>query len=273
VNGEKLATGHTEDSPEREPIFKLAWSGYSNSDDPRGGSSTLSILGGRNDNASGVSVLQFAPYNPPYPPADASGTLISGLHPFFRAAMRQSVIAQDSYFYTTSTPVVDFLLIPKDSPHFGGSFDPQQIMVIMEAKGGTRSIESRVFPPPQFTQSGQVQPATSIPQADETVPSLDDDLAATIAAMGIADDPAEIELPLTFWNGKHSPNSVHIIKLERDAHNKLIRERKLEEACPFNGGEAYAEDTHDARLAKVGQIDPFMLSVIHYAISLPLTKL
>jgi syntaxin-binding protein 5 len=234
---------------DREPIFKLVWSGYSNSDDPRGGATTLTVLGGRNDGAYGVVVFHLPAFNPPQPPTNAPH---DGIHPVFREAMKSSIAPSDSYFYATPTPVVDFLLIPKESPHLGGTFDAEAILLLTEAKGGTRSLEARTFPPPQFNPpSKPIVPAPVPGPTDRDAPDVEADLAATLAAMQIIDDPVEIELPQALWSGKNAPEQLKLVKLERDAHTKLTNGRQDPSGLPLFGGEAWAEETSDTRLIKV----------------------
>jgi syntaxin-binding protein 5 len=255
LNGEKLQLGLDSQQPDREPIFKLVWSGYSDSEDPRGGATTLVILGGRNDNVTGVLAFHLPAFNPPEPPADT--TVTDGIHPTFRAAMRAAVTPSDIYLYATPTPVVDFMLIPKTSPHFGGSYDPQSILILTEAQGGTRTLEARKFPPPQFNPHSihSVTPApAAVSHATTPTPTtvdVEDDLTATLAAMDMIDDPQEIELPPSLWSGKNAPIHPVLIKLERDAHTKLTHGRQENLQLPLSGGQAWPVETPDSRLSKV----------------------
>jgi syntaxin-binding protein 5 len=233
---------------DREPIFKLVWSGYSNSDDPRGGTTTLTVLGGRNDGACGVTVFHLPAFNPLQSPTNAPPH--DGIHTVFRDAMRASVTPSDTYSYTTPTPVVDLMVLPKESPHFGGTYDPEAIMFLTEGKGGTRSLEARVFPPPQFKPVSDVIAPIPGP-TDHDAQDIDIDLAATLAAMQVIDDPTDIELPQALWSGKNAPEQMKLVKLERDAHTKLTNGRQDSSSLPLFGGQAWAEETHDTRLIKV----------------------
>jgi syntaxin-binding protein 5 len=248
VNGEKLAAGPHGPSIDREPIFKIVWSGYSNSDDPRGGTTTLAIVGGRNDGLQGVTVFHLPAFNPPEPPANTS--VHESVHPVFRAAMRATVTPSDTYLYTTHTPVIDILLLPRDNPHFGSSFDPESILLLTEGHGGTKSLEARSFPPPQFNPTFNQATPTPAPSNHDTN-DVEADLAATLAALTVVEEPAELELPPVLWSGKNAPEQSILVKLERDAHTKLTSGRKTTNSWRLDGGQAWAEETPDTRLIKV----------------------
>lgn len=251
VNGEKLAAAHHTPSVDREPIFKLVWSGYSNSDDPRGGTTTLAVLGGHNDGACGVTVFHLPAFNPPQPPTNSGPH--DGIHAVFRDAMRTSVTPSDTYAYSTPTPVVDFLVLPKESPHFGGTYDPEAILLLTEGKGGTRSLEARVFPPPQFKPASEIIAPIPGP-TNHDAEDVEADLAATLAAMQVMDGPTDIELPQALWSGKNAPEQLKLVKLERDAHTKLTIGRQDSSGLPLFGGQAWAEETNDTRLIKVQHV-------------------
>lgn len=61
-----LAGEHNTHDNAREPIFKLAWSGFENSSDPRGGETALTVLGGLSHNdVSGLTTLLLPAFSPP----------------------------------------------------------------------------------------------------------------------------------------------------------------------------------------------------------------
>ncbi|KAI0322973.1 WD40-repeat-containing domain protein [Amylostereum chailletii] len=118
VDGDKLdeylpgADGPPKHHEPREPIFKLAWSGYPNSTDPRGGETSLIILGGQfGRDPSGVNVLWLPAFNPSEPPTMANSE--ESLHPHFRKAMRVSLDPSNAHFYPTPGLTQDFVLIPR----------------------------------------------------------------------------------------------------------------------------------------------------------------
>jgi syntaxin-binding protein 5 len=58
----------------RQPVYKLSWSGFPNSSDPRGGETILTVLGGLvTSKPTTTTIVAFPPFNPPAPPVD--GTL------------------------------------------------------------------------------------------------------------------------------------------------------------------------------------------------------
>jgi syntaxin-binding protein 5 len=249
VNGEKLQAhagpGSAHVAP--EPIFKLSWSGFSGSDDPRGGESALVVLGGRSDDVSGVTVLWLPALTPPETPPDTGGAS-GGIHNVYRDAMKKTAIATDSYVYVTHTPVQDFLLFPKETPHFAGAYDPVAILLLTEGQNGSRSLEARAFPPPSFLGV----PIDLAPEIAKSEPlDVEADLAATLESMKIQDDPADLELPASLWSGRNAPIQLALLKVEREAHWKLMGNRQDRMDLPLFGGQAWPQDLTDARLIKV----------------------
>ncbi|KAF6766707.1 lethal giant larvae like, C-terminal-domain-containing protein [Ephemerocybe angulata] len=139
----------------REPIFKLAWSGYPNSTDPRGGETTLTVLGGLDAIRGGnVTVLWFPAFQPTEPPA--GDKLEPGvLHPFFRNAMVDSVTPIDLAEYDLEGEIQDFLLIPKEHPHYAGTFNPYSIVFLVANKDNDRVTRAYSFPPSRTITLGK----------------------------------------------------------------------------------------------------------------------
>ena len=101
-----------------EPIFKLSWSSYPNSSDPRGGETTLTILGGLIPGEPfGVTVFLFPPCNPSEAPSDSPAPA-STVHPFYCKAIRESLVPRKIFTYATHGIVQDDLLLPHSTPHF-----------------------------------------------------------------------------------------------------------------------------------------------------------
>ncbi|KAJ8475032.1 hypothetical protein ONZ45_g15752 [Pleurotus djamor] len=179
----------------RDPIFKLTWSGFSNSSDPRGGHTTLTILGGTfPDDAPGLIVHYLPPFNPPEPPATPANRP-DQLPTFFRNAMRDSVVPSATYFYATNTIVQDYLLVPGNTPHFGGAYDPMSILLLCEGAGGTRILEARQFPPPTFTDK-EAEPETEGDGKAVENTDVEDLLVETLRSMQMSSDPDSLALPL-----------------------------------------------------------------------------
>ena len=236
VDGEKLEQYLTddEDCPKppsklhvpREPIFKLAWSGYPNSYDPRGGETSLVILGGQfGHDPPGINVLWLPAFNPPAPPTPATDQ--SSLHPFFRDAMRKSLDPQSAYFYRTPGLAQDFLLMPRDSPHFAGTWNPTTILMLFEMEGNARAVEARQFPPLEFLASAQEALRSARHAKDKEEEDSDDglteDLAATLQSMTVDEEPKKLNIPPLLWSGPDAIVDARLFTLDRVAYETLSR--------------------------------------------------
>ena len=221
-SGKASAQSH-ELSSDREPVFKIAWSGFKNSSDPRGGETALTVLGGMlSRDGSGVNVLWLPPFNPPEPPA-VSG-VHKGLHPSLRAAMRESLFPTKSYFYPTAGATQDFLLLPKENPHFACTFDPFAILLLSDSVGDTRALEGFQYPPLEFLEFSTTVKDTSSSDAAEprrTSDVLSEDLTSTLEAMTMTGDPKALKMPLPMRTGNEGVYHAEIIKLELEAYERL----------------------------------------------------
>ena len=235
VDGEKLeqylsdedgSPKHTSKPHEpREPIFKLAWSGYPNSYDPRGGETSLTILGGQfGRDPPGINVLWLSAFNPPAPPTlhhDQS------LHPFFRDAMRESLVPLNAYFYPTPGLAQDFLLTPRDSPHFGGTWNPTTILMLFESGDEIRALEARQFPPLEFLASASTLSHTTEETNDDDEKESDEDLARdlakTLQSMTVNEEPKKLRLPPSLWSGPDAVVDADLVSLDRIAYETLSK--------------------------------------------------
>ena len=208
----------------REPIFKLAWSGYPNSYDPRGGETSLVILGGQfGRDPPGINVLWLPAFNPPAPPSSATH---DSLHPFFRNAMRESLDPLSAYFYCTPGLAQDFLLMPRDSPHFCGAWNPTTIMMLFESGEHVRAVEARQFPPLEFLASAQEASHRAESAKEEEGHGHDppsQDLAATLQSMTVNEEPKKFNLPSSLWSGPEAVVSASLFLLDRIAYETLSR--------------------------------------------------
>ncbi|CCM03744.1 uncharacterized protein FIBRA_05890 [Fibroporia radiculosa] len=234
----------------REPIFKLSWSGFPNSSDPRGGDTTLTVLGGfGNKDSQGITVFLFPPLNPPASPPAASAAhkapVPPPLHNNTRIAMRETLTPLDSHIYLSAGAVQDFLLIPRESPHFACTWDPQTILLLsdsdLDSSGKTRIMVGYEFPPPAFlpvTTSPIVAQSPSISGSDNPTEALTQELASTLQSMSLSADPEQIGLPLEFWDALGGV----IIQLERDPYEQLSSADADRGYLPTWGGKAWVED-------------------------------
>ena len=233
VDGEKLEQflPDDEDCPKppskphepREPIFKLAWSGYPNSYDPRGGETSLVILGGQfGHDPPGINVLWLPAFNPPAPPSTSDHSL----HPFFRNAMRESLDPLSAYFYRAPGLAQDFLLMPRDNPHYAGTWNPTAILMLFEMGGNIRTVEARQFPPLEFLASAQ-EASKSAGQAtdkeEDGHDALTEDLAITLQSMTVNEEPKKLNIPPSLWSGSDAVVDASLFSLDRIAYETLSR--------------------------------------------------
>ena len=236
----------TQHQGSREPIFKLAWSSYSDSMDPRGGQTTLTVLGGLNPTKPpGLSVLLFPPFNPPDAPADQPVSQDT-LHPHFRAQMIKSLSPIQDYYYQTTGIVQDFLLRPKSSPLYGGNFDPIGILLIVEPVDGLRTVSAYSFPPPSFSiaQSGVPKSPTTDSETSKPGSLSLDDLEEIV-------HPNPLPTPFAVSSGILGGM---LITLEKDVYSDFIQRLDVQhQSLYLRAGMAYpdASNMSDLKLAKV----------------------
>ncbi|GAA5852720.1 hypothetical protein JCM8547_002602 [Rhodosporidiobolus lusitaniae] len=170
----------------REPIFRLAWSGFPQESylgrasaafggasilpssptiptsptlveekaDLQGGT-VLTILGGLvPSDPIGLHLLEFPAYTPP---PSTSGAGKPGSISFAkREALRSSISPVAHHLYPTAAPPEDFLLLPRSSPHYGLAYDPSSILItsgrdsrfpVLAAPHSSNNIEAWTFPP------------------------------------------------------------------------------------------------------------------------------
>ncbi|KAF7337490.1 WD40 containing SNARE-dependent exocytosis protein [Mycena sanguinolenta] len=217
--------------PPREPIYKLAWSSFPNSSDPRGGQTALTILGGLlmvPGEATGLNVQWLPAFNPSEPPnPDSHADVLTSIH-----------ASSDASIY--------FFLVPRNSPHFAGHYDPTAILVSVESAGDTRVVEAYQFPPPVFLASSateEVEPSSS---------DVVDDLESTLKSLTVNDDPHMLTPPFPLWFGSTGAFQVQLFTLDRDSHELLVGDKEYPFALSLKGGAALNDVSleRELRLAK-----------------------
>ncbi|PPQ79397.1 hypothetical protein CVT25_002667 [Psilocybe cyanescens] len=240
-----------------EPIFKLSWSGFVNSSDPRGGETVLTVLGGLGaDKPPGLTAFLLPAFNPPEPPSD---TVVppDALHPFFRDAMCQSLTPTKSFFYETRGMVQDYLLLPQSSPHFGGNFDPYGILLITELKD-MRTVEGYQYPPPGFIQIAVVPPKveedTTKEEPSSGMLSPTPPLPLPKSPRHLNSTPLPLRLPTTLLAGHSGVLGGHLLKLHNDIYENFIHQKPNDIHLIFSlqGGQAYPDPTkaNELKLSK-----------------------
>ena len=205
------------DKPAPDPIYKLAWSGYSNSADPRGGTHTLAVLGGgRGKESSGVTVFSFSAFNP----VDGGTDPKDALPPPMRKAMQDCLSNPGAYSYQSESVVSDFLLLPRETPHFAGNFDPTAIVLVCHGDGDKRSISITAFPPPSLAIVPE-RPEMERNISSSTADAIGEELAETLHAMQRASDPQRLTVPNLLWTGSSSVVGGEIMTLSTAAYGSL----------------------------------------------------
>ena len=232
----------------REPIFRLAWSGFpeesyltlasytwnaapaatpplspagSRLDPPSfdrtyfGGGTVLTILGGLlPSDPFGIHTFDFPPY---VPPATKNAVSASGNIPApLRQALKDSITPLAHNIYPTDSPPEDFLLLPRTSPHYGMAFDPSSILI-------TTSINPALPVLPSSYASHGIE-AWSFPPTAFHSPK-----------------PLRLPGPLN-WSGIGTTTSIEIYSVPILSYRRLVhqfdRSNDLAALLPLGGGKA-----------------------------------
>jgi len=241
----------THQQASREPIFKITWSGWENSADPRGGNTAVSILGGLDPSSSpGISTYYLPPFNPGDPPTAASSTTQT-FPRFFRDAMRHSLSDIASQFYYSKGIVQDYHLISAGNPHFNGTYDPFAVLIISESAPGTNVAEAFEFPPPRFTKH---QTDMALDTAPGALGDPLDDLQSTLRDMQLNDDPRPLLTPISLYQGSAGVLNGSLNRLEREVYQRLLGlGDHLADELRLRGGMPWSDETkvNDLKMSKV----------------------
>ncbi|KAF9531932.1 WD40 containing snare-dependent exocytosis protein [Crepidotus variabilis] len=245
--------------PAREPIFKLSWSGFTNSSDPRGGETILTVLGGLDiGKPPGVNIFALPPFNPQEPPTTPPS---NKLHPVFRQAMVKAVTPNKTYFYQTRGIVQDYLVMPKNSPHFGGTFDPQAMLLIVDVEG-TRTTTAFEMPPPGFVavkipEPAQPESKTGLdepPNEPSSPTSMKSPLPPTPLPKSPrhlvqSQPPKELQMPFIIANGHAGVLGGCLFTLENDVYDNFVAENNTGSlALQLRGGKAFPDSSRSNEL-------------------------
>lgn len=257
VDADKLETymagSSNSNTPQRilEPIFKLSWSSFANAPDPRGGDTALAILGGLDARKPpGLTTFLFPAFNPTEPPSEPSAPQDS-LHPFFRNAMRQSLTLNKSYFYETRGIVQDYLLLPHNSPHLGGNFDPYGILLITEYQH-TRTVEAYQYPPPGFIQIPQAPPKAEEAEFEgaEATAGLTSPAPPTPLPKSprhTNPNPQPLKTPFTLSAGNSGALGGRLFRVNNDIYQDLVSKNTSNDLL-LKGGQAFPDTTNPNEL-------------------------
>ncbi|KAF8640450.1 hypothetical protein AX17_000114 [Amanita inopinata Kibby_2008] len=207
-----------------EPVIKLTWSGFPNSRNPRSGNTVLTVLGGLNaTDPPGLIVYELPAVNPPSIQVTTSSNAPSSLHPNIRSAMRDSLCSIKTFFYSTPNIVQDYLLIPRDNPHYSGNFDPVAIILMTEQDNNSRRLEAFEFPPPAFNGTESVDERSNRQAgASDTGPDdLSNELEATLQSLQETDEPLHLRTPASLWISAMGLINGQLLALDRSSYHAI----------------------------------------------------
>lgn len=260
INGEELENFLQNGGPleengtnlsEHQPIYRVAWCGFANSSDPRGGATSLVVLGGdRSNDPCRLTVHTMPALDSPEPPAPSGSK--SGLHPSIRKAMRLSVISLETTYYLSSGPVYDFILFPKSNPHFSGCWDPVSLLFLTAAPSGSRMVEARQFLPPKMMS---LLPGTD-PQNSSEHNDVMHNLSATLEGMTLGGkEPLPMHVPSRLYSGLGGISYAQLLTFQRGMHDVLVGQQPVpgDADLPITGGSAWIDDKRlsELRLSRV----------------------
>jgi len=234
----------------RDPIFKISWSGFPNSTDPRGGETVLTVLGGHvTGKRPGVTVFALPAFDPPEPPVD--NTLSpNGLHPAFRQAMCQSIAQNKSFFYESRHGVVqDYFLLPRDNPHFASTFDPYVMFLILDTQD-TRTVDAVEFPPPGFIKVQESEPDSPLDEVEEADIQQGSQSPTPKSSTHLRLLPLLVDTPFTLSNARSHISGGRFFTLENAVYENFIFQNPLDDVClNLRGGQALV-DLNEQKVSK-----------------------
>ncbi|KAG1904773.1 lethal giant larvae like, C-terminal-domain-containing protein [Suillus fuscotomentosus] len=229
INGEELEKflqngGSSEEKgtnlAERQPIYRVAWCGFPNSSDPRGGATALVFLGGdRVDDPCRLTVYTMPALDSPEPPAPI---WFQNWAPRFYPKCN-----------ATFGPVYDFVAFPKANPHFSGCWDPVALLFLTAASPGSRMVEARQFLPPKMI--------FPLPEAGDVI----HDLPTTLEDMTLSGvEPPPMHVPSKLYSGLGGVSYAQLLTLQRGVYDVLVGQQPVldDTDLPVVGGSAWIDD-------------------------------
>ena len=211
----------------REPIFKLAWSSFTESATGAKGSTVLTVLGGLlPDDPKGLHCLHLPPY---VAPSLLSGSNASQL----REGLRASVKPNYRTIIPSDTPPEDFTLLTAN-PHLGQSSDPFAVFMLLSADPDL----PRIAP---HTERGFA--AFEFPPAPLSDPK---DLTLPMEMHLVGSQTALVADAVTF------PSSAYRrLRPDEDVEGIAVGESRRASLLPLTGG-----DSPSTTLSQLGQTAP-----------------
>ncbi|GAA5939650.1 uncharacterized protein JCM15063_005244 [Sporobolomyces koalae] len=235
----------------REPIFRLAWSGFPEDtyldqmtaafssagsstipSPPIGPSSPslaqessnfhgrtmLTVMGGiLPSDPTGIHVLELPAFVSP--PAATTAAKPGNISLPLREALRTSLLPVAHHLYPTSTPPEDFLLLPRSSPHYSLAFDPTAIII-------TTGPDRRF-------------PVLAAPHATNSISSWSFPPSSLLA-------PKALTLPSALsFSGGGTCSSAKFVTVSGETYRKLLHQFDVEDEAatrvPLRGGKAFPQ--------------------------------
>ncbi|PFH52244.1 hypothetical protein AMATHDRAFT_140320 [Amanita thiersii Skay4041] len=223
--------GRKPDSITREPIFKLSWSGFPNSSDPRGGRTVLTVLGGLYmTEPPCLTVYELPAFLLNDPPAPDTPNNSHDLHPCIRNAMRDALFPLKTFTYASQDTVQDYLLVPRSNPHWSGTFDPVAVILLVGQDRCARYLDAFQFPPSTFINLDVTTDETANQQVDP-----------------------QSKLPSLLWIGTANLIGGHLMTVNRISYKTLVEDGGIDEPrLNLTGGVCFADGTkiNDVKYAK-----------------------
>ncbi|EST04994.2 Lethal giant larvae (Lgl)-like, C-terminal domain protein [Kalmanozyma brasiliensis GHG001] len=236
--------------PSKEPIFKLAWSGFpekgwmdmasataaswqsqprqTNANEPvnepvKG--TVLTVLGGAKAgiDAPGLFCANLPPYSNSL--SVLGGGAVEANHKL-RTALHNSLVPSSEAIYPTSSIVEDFMLLPRSNPHYSGTYDPSAVVLLLAADpalptlpppAAARGLACFAFPPRSKSSASLQYPTSPVHLRGPSLDSAPD----LVSAPPSAQKELHLPLPLTLSGG----GAVLGAKLEMltpHAYRKLV---------------------------------------------------
>lgn len=231
----------------REPLHKLMWCGFSRSDDSLGGETALLVLGGN-----------FPGYTPGLgvhlmPAFDTTSSLCGesgSFHQTARDAMTQTLVPKKTNFISTSSAIRNFCVVPRESPHFSGAWDPVAVICILNTRLDDQILEAYRFPPRFFVAELAHPPSSS--QSD-----IVGDFSQLLEEMEPEPSQEVLRLPTPLMSKLDEILWADTTILDNEATGKLSHGSNHDGLALF-GGAAWMDATRvaQAKLSKV-RVDTF----------------
>lgn len=188
----------------REPIYKLAWCGFSDTQPSSHRGTILLVLGGLMPNdTKGLHCLHLPTFSPP--------SIINSSNPkILRDAYKASIRPNYTSVMPTDTFPEDFVLLTSN-PHYGQTHDAYSVLIML-------SHDTELPPLAPHTQRGFV--AFPFPPS-----------------MGIDPKPQHLPMDLQL-TGSQAVVWAEAMTLSGATRMRLQSETNIEDKLPLNGGEA-----------------------------------